>query len=65
MTLSDVVKDGAAEKAGLKKGDTIVSIDGTTVSNVDEFVNYITINVSEFYRNPDQWDLMDKEAEAK
>lgn len=27
----------------------------------DEFVNYITINVSEFYRNPDQWELMDKE----
>ncbi len=27
----------------------------------DEFVNYITINVSEFYRNPDQWNLMDKE----
>ena len=27
----------------------------------DEFVNYITINVSEFYRNPDQWDMMDKE----
>ena len=25
----------------------------------DEFVNYITINVSEFYRNPDQWKLMD------
>lgn len=27
----------------------------------DEFVNYLTINVSEFYRNPDQWELMDKE----
>jgi len=27
----------------------------------DEFVNYITINVSEFYRNPDQWALLDKE----
>lgn len=27
----------------------------------DEFVNYITINVSEFYRNPDQWEIMDKE----
>lgn len=27
----------------------------------EEFVNYLTINVSEFYRNPDQWDLMDKE----
>lgn len=26
----------------------------------EEFVNYLTINVSEFYRNPEQWDLMDK-----
>ena len=27
----------------------------------DEFVNYLTINVSEFYRNPEQWKLLDKE----
>lgn len=27
----------------------------------EEFVNYLTINVSEFYRNTDQWELMDKE----
>ena len=27
----------------------------------DEFVNYITINVSEFYRNPEQWKFMDEE----
>lgn len=27
----------------------------------EEFVNYITINVSEFYRNPDQWKLMDEQ----
>ena len=27
----------------------------------DEFVNYITINVSEFFRNPDQWSLLEKE----
>jgi len=27
----------------------------------DEFVGYITINVSEFYRNPDQWEIMDKQ----
>jgi chemotaxis protein methyltransferase CheR len=27
----------------------------------EEFVNYLTINVSEFYRNPDQWAFMDKE----
>ena len=26
----------------------------------DEFVNYLTINVSEFYRNTDQWELLDK-----
>ena len=27
----------------------------------EEFVNYLTINVSEFYRNPDQWRLLDQE----
>lgn len=27
----------------------------------DEFINYITINVSEFYRNPEQWVLLEKE----
>ncbi|MBO5291576.1 MAG: protein-glutamate O-methyltransferase CheR [Lachnospiraceae bacterium] len=27
----------------------------------EEFVNYLTINVSEFYRNPDQWEVMDKQ----
>lgn len=27
----------------------------------DDFVNYLTINVSEFYRNPEQWVLMDKQ----
>lgn len=27
----------------------------------EDFVSYLTINVSEFYRNPDQWEIMDKE----
>lgn len=27
----------------------------------NEFVNYLTINVSEFYRNPEQWKLLEKE----
>lgn len=27
----------------------------------EEFLNYFTINVSEFYRNPDQWEMMDKQ----
>ncbi len=28
---------------------------------LDAFVSYLTINVSEFFRNVDQWNLMDKE----
>ncbi len=27
----------------------------------EEFVNYLTINVSEFYRNPEQWVLLEKQ----
>ena len=27
----------------------------------EQFVNFLTINVSEFYRNPDQWNLSDKD----
>jgi chemotaxis protein methyltransferase CheR len=28
---------------------------------LNEFINYLTINVSEFYRNPEQWDMLKKE----
>ncbi|WP_075719493.1 CheR family methyltransferase [Roseburia sp. 499] len=27
----------------------------------EQFVNFLTINVSEFYRNPEQWEILDKE----
>lgn len=27
----------------------------------EEFINYLTINVSEFYRNPTQWEVLEKE----
>ncbi len=27
----------------------------------DEFINYLTINVSEFYRNPEQWTMLEKD----
>ena len=27
----------------------------------DEFINYLTINVSEFYRNPGQWEVLEKD----
>lgn len=33
----------------------------TDKDRFEEFVNYLTINVSEFYRNPSQWEVMDKE----
>ncbi len=32
----------------------------TSKERFDEFVNYITINVSEFYRDPLQWKLLDE-----
>ncbi|ABR48775.1 Protein-glutamate O-methyltransferase [Alkaliphilus metalliredigens QYMF] len=28
---------------------------------LDEFINYLTINVSEFYRNPQQWEILNSE----
>lgn len=36
---------------GLKKDNRLL----------DEFINYLTINVSEFFRNPTQWDVLEKE----
>lgn len=39
--------------------DKYVSALKTDKELFDEFVSYITINVSEFYRNPEQWKLMD------
>lgn len=60
------------EKQMKRRIDTLIaknSIDGyakyvellkTNHEKFNEFVNYLTINVSEFYRNPDQWEYMDK-----
>lgn len=33
----------------------------TDRDRLDEFISYITINVSEFFRNPEQWDHLEKE----
>lgn len=37
-------------------------VDGlkTNANLFEEFVNYLTINVSEFWRNPDQWEILEK-----
>lgn len=61
------------EKQMKRRIDTLISKNGIADYNeyvqtlksdkerFEEFVNYITINVSEFYRNPDQWKLLDQE----
>ncbi len=41
--------------------DNYVSLLKTDKARFEEFVNYLTINVSEFYRNVDQWQLLDKD----
>lgn len=41
--------------------DSFVHVLKTDNTKFEEFVNYLTINVSEFYRNPEQWDFLDKQ----
>lgn len=48
-------------KNGIKGYDNYVKALKSDKALFEEFVNYLTINVSEFYRNPDQWKIMDKE----
>lgn len=61
------------EKQMKRRIDTLIAKNGitgyapyvellrTNTQKFDEFVNYLTINVSEFYRNPEQWVYMDKQ----
>jgi len=42
--INRVIKDGVAEKAGIKAGDIILSVDGIKVSNSDIFIKYINSN---------------------
>ena len=53
--------DTLITKNGIKEYDKYVQLLKTDKERFEEFVNYLTINVSEFYRNPDQWQLMDRE----
>ena len=52
--------DTLMNKNGFDNYDAYVSGLKSDKDKFDEFVNYLTINVSEFYRNPDQWKLMDE-----
>ncbi|MBQ9135509.1 MAG: protein-glutamate O-methyltransferase CheR [Lachnospiraceae bacterium] len=53
--------DTLISKNGIKEYDKYVQLLKTDKVRFEEFVNYLTINVSEFYRNPEQWQLLDKE----
>ncbi len=53
--------DALIAKNNIKGYDAYVHALKTNKDVFDEFINYITINVSEFYRNPDQWRLMEKD----
>ncbi len=52
--------DTLIRKHRIEGYDAFVSTIRSDKELFEEFVSYLTINVSEFYRNPDQWDLMDK-----
>ena len=41
--------------------DNFIQAMKTDTELFEEFLGYITINVSEFYRNPEQWEILDKE----
>ena len=47
--------DALIVKAGIATYDEYVAALKKDPALLEEFVTYLTINVSEFYRNPDQW----------
>lgn len=53
--------DSLITKVGISSYDEYVQALKTNKELLDEFVAYLTINVSEFYRNPDQWALLEKD----
>lgn len=57
--------DTLATKNGAKSYDEFVQMIKTDKDKFEQFVNFLTINVSEFYRNPDQWKLMDEQVIPK
>lgn len=53
--------DSLINKHGIESYRTYVEILKTEKTFYNEFINYITINVSEFYRNPEQWQVLENE----
>lgn len=53
--------DSLLTKNKMESYDAYVSLLKQDKEKFDQFVNFLTINVSEFYRNPEQWEFLDKE----
>ena len=72
FALTSIDLNAYKEKQMKRRIDTLITKNGITGYDkyvqalkadkalFEEFVNYITINVSEFYRNPDQWKMLDE-----
>ena len=57
--------DTLISKNSCKSYDEYVKLISSDKTKFDEFVNFLTINVSEFYRNPEQWAVLEKEVFPK
>ena len=53
--------DSLIRKNNCDSYNAYVNLLKTNTTVFEEFVNFLTINVSEFYRNPEQWDLLTNE----
>lgn len=53
--------DTLARKNGADSYETYIDMISADKAKFKQFINFITINVSEFYRNPDQWSFLDRE----
>lgn len=53
--------DSLIRKNGYELYDDYVKVLRTNQVLFNEFINYLTINVSEFYRNPEQWEVLKKD----
>lgn len=53
--------DTLITKNSINSYDDYVALIKKDKDKFEQFVNFLTINVSEFYRNPDQWVILDKE----
>ncbi len=57
--------DTLITKNKISSYDDYVALIKKDKEKFEQFVNFLTINVSEFYRNPEQWVILDKEVFPK